>query len=72
MTRGVLITEDQLKAAWEYMEEMYAAMDDPTLTEDARNAACFIWRGARRVLRRLGIRSSELDEMFLEKEVKTA
>ena len=72
MTRGILITEDQLEAVNDYMKELFFFFVLDGLTEEERAAYFNMWKGCRRTLRRLGIRCSELEEMFSKEEVKTA
>ena len=72
MTRGILITEDQLEAVNDYIKELYFGSELESLTKEERRTYFDMWKGARRTLRRLGIRCSELEEMFSKEEVKTA
>ena len=72
MTRGILITEEQLEAVNDYMKELFFGSELDGLTEEERAAYFNMWKGARRTLRRLGIKCSELEEMFESGKEKTA
>lgn len=72
MTRGILITEDQLEAANDYMKELFFGSELDGLTDEERATYFNMWKGARRILRRLGIKCSELEEMFTREEVKAS
>lgn len=65
--RAYIITDEQMKAAIDYLVELYSLSDDPLQPLGDRETYFKQWQGARRLFRRLGYKTSELE--MLEKEV---
>jgi len=56
MTLGVILSDEQMKIAREYIEDLEAYTEDPTISEDDRLVYLRQWQGARRVLRKMGLK----------------
>ena len=55
MTMGIVITEEQIQAARDYIETLSQRMNDPTISEKDRMDYLRLWLGARRVFRKMGL-----------------
>jgi len=55
MTMGIVITEEQIQAARDYIETLSQRMNDPTISEKDRMDYFRLWLGARRVFRKMGL-----------------
>ena len=65
--RGYFITDEQMKAAADYVEELYSLSDDELQPLGDREIYFRQWQGARRLLRRLGYKLSDME--IIRKEI---
>lgn len=56
MTYGIILTDEQIQEARDYIETLCAYTEDPTLEESVRLEYLRQWQGARRVLRHMGLK----------------
>lgn len=62
--KGYFITEEQMKAAADYLEELYSLSEDKLQPLGEREIYFRQWQGARRLMRRFGYRLTDIEEMM--------
>lgn len=62
--KGYFITDEQMKAALDYLETLYALSDDKLQPLGEREIYFRQWQGARRLMRRFGYRLTDIEEMM--------